>query len=125
MTHLLWTDGQKKWLKDHLGILDGYARMTSLVPMRETLRREIGILQEVQRAIESNKSLLGPRLAVWEWWAYWYSAAWLATKFSPSSTHAQQLEDSHVFRMTILIERDIRLAALAQPHINTRHKDAS
>lgn len=113
---LIWTEEQLKWLRDHLGILDGYARMTSLAPQQKQFRHEIQMLQLVQQAVAQGSTRLPAVVEIWRDWAYWYSACWLATKFSPAPQHIQQFEDSMAFRLMILVQREAQLSALKLKH---------
>jgi hypothetical protein len=112
-TRLIWTDEQQRWLGDHIARTDGYRQSTPFKDRAVIYEREVKALRAVQQAVRSEQMPVG-MVAVWEWWAYWYSACWVSTVRSPSPQYAQQLEDSMVFRLTILMEREERLASLHQ-----------
>lgn len=112
---LVWTDDQQKWLRDHIAQIDGYRQSTPFDDRRAIYTREVNALRAVQQIVRTNRPAYGA-VAVWEWWAYWYSASWLNTRFSPSPQYAEQLEDSMAFRLVRLLEREAQLAALKLKH---------
>jgi hypothetical protein len=114
MVRLVWTDEQRKWLHDHIARVEGYRQSTPFKDRQAIYTREVNALRAVQQAIPASRPTSGA-VAVWEWWAYWYSASWLNTHFSPSPQHAEQLEDSMAFRLERLLEREAQLHALKHP----------
>jgi hypothetical protein len=113
---LLWTEEQRGWLKEHMAILDGYARMTSLVDKKKQYRHEIDMLQQVLVVARANSTSMSSEVWAWCWWAYWYSACWIMTRFSPSPEYAEQLEASMAFRLALLAKREAALDALKNAH---------
>lgn len=127
----MWTDEQIAWLKSHLETLHIYLHMTSLNDVQSKLRYEIAMLQQVLSLARANscstpldewrdKRPVSPQVWAWVWWSYWYSACWLMTRFSPSREHAEQLQASMAFRLSILDKREAMLEAVKRTHTDVR-----
>lgn len=115
-TRLIWTDEQKRWLHEHIARTEGYHKSTPFKDRAAIYEREVKALRAVEQAVRSDQMPVG-MVAVWEWWAYWYSACWLNTVRSPSPAYAEQLAQSMAFRLERLLEREAELGALSPARI--------
>lgn len=102
---LLWTPEQKQWLREDIEIRVWYAKITTHHPDRKAMYLyEVAMLQAVQRTLDDL--LYPPEIAIWTWWAYWWSACWI------SMANNRENAEGMAFRRPLCQQRNALLAQL-------------